>query len=174
MATPEALEGIRVLDFSTVGPAARCARTLADYGAEVVKIGAPPRQSGVQIEPVFHAYAGHRGMKRVRLDLKSADGVEAFLRLAESADVVLESFRPGVVDRLGIGWEALRAVNPRIVYCATSGFDTISNRQAGDIITLTKDGDLFTVQHSITPQLRGLRVFLQNERNSVIQLGNPI
>jgi alpha-methylacyl-CoA racemase len=122
MATPEALDGVRVLDFSTVGPAARCARTLADYGAEVVKVGAPPRQSGVQIEPVFHAYAGHRGMKRVRLDLKTPDGVEAFLRLSETADVVLESFRPGVVDRLGIGWAAVRAVNPRIVYCATSGF----------------------------------------------------
>ncbi len=133
MALAAALDGVRVLDFSTVGPAARCARTLADYGAEVVKIGAPPRKSGVQIEPVFHAYAGQRGMKRVRLDLKSGDGVEAFLRLAEGADVVLESFRPGVVDRLGIGWDAVRAVNPRIVYCATSGFgqDGPAARYAG-------------------------------------------
>lgn len=122
MATSEALGGIRVLDFSTVGPAARCARTLADYGAEVVKVGAPPKKSGVQIEPVFHAYAGQRRMKRVRLDLKSPDGVEAFLRLAEGADVVLESFRPGVAARLGVGWEAVRGVNPRIVYCATSGY----------------------------------------------------
>lgn len=133
MVSPAALDGFRVLDFSTVGPAARCARALADYGAEVVKIGAPPRKSGVQIEPVFHAYAGQRGMKRVRLDLKSADGVEAFLRLAEGADVVLESFRPGVVDRLGVGWDAVRGVNPRIVYCATSGFgqDGPAARYAG-------------------------------------------
>jgi alpha-methylacyl-CoA racemase len=122
VSAPPALDGVRVLDFSTVGPAARCARTLADYGAEVVKIGAPPRKSGVQIEPVFHAYAGQRGMKRVRLDLKALEGKDAFLRLAASADVVMESFRPGVVDRLGIGWDAVRAVNPRVVYCSTSGF----------------------------------------------------
>jgi alpha-methylacyl-CoA racemase len=116
------LDGVRVLDFSTVGPAARCARILADYGAEVIKIGAPPKKAGVQIEPAFWAYSGHRGMKRVRIDLKSPAGKDAFLRLAEGADVVLESFRPGVVDRLGIGYEAVRAVNPRIVYCSTSGF----------------------------------------------------
>ncbi len=111
-----------VLDFSTVGPAARCARILADYGARVVKVGAPPRKAGVQIEPHWWAYSGHRGMQRVRLDLKADDGREALLRMAEGADVVLESFRPGVVDRLGIGYEAVRARNPRIVYCATSGY----------------------------------------------------
>lgn len=140
MGDPGALEGYRVLDFSTVGPAARCARILADYGAEVVKIGAPPsRQAaaaarselqasgdkrfvGVQIEPAFWAYAGHRGMRRARLDLKSPAGRDAFLRLVAAADVVLESFRPGVADRLGIGWDAVRAANPRAVYCATSGY----------------------------------------------------
>jgi len=116
------LAGFRVLDFSTVGPAARCARILADYGAEVVKVGAPARRSGSQIEPAFWAYSGHRGMRRVRLDLKAPAGRGAFLRLAARADVVLESFRPGVADRLGVGWEAVRAANPRAVYCATSGF----------------------------------------------------
>jgi alpha-methylacyl-CoA racemase len=116
------LHGITVLDFATVGPAARCSRILADYGAEVVKIGAPPRRSGVQIEPAFHAYAGHRGMKRVRLDLKAPAGRDAFLRLAEKADVVIESFRPAVVGRLGIGYEDVRTVNPGIIYCSTSGY----------------------------------------------------
>jgi alpha-methylacyl-CoA racemase len=133
MSTPQALDGVRVLDFSTVGPAARCARVLADYGAEVVKVGAPPRKAAVQIEPVFHAYAGHRGMKRVRLDLKAPEGKEAFLKLAQRADVVLESFRPGVVDRLGIGYADVSALNPRIVYCSTSGFgqDGPAARYAG-------------------------------------------
>ena len=88
------LDGVRVLDFATVGPAARASRWLADYGAEVVKVGAPPRQSGVQIEPPYYAYSGHRGMRRVKLDLKADDGREAFLALARSADVVIESFRP--------------------------------------------------------------------------------
>lgn len=117
-----ALEGTTVLDLSTVGPAARCTRILADYGARVVKVGAPPRQGGVQIEPPFFAYAGGRGVQRVRLDLKAPAGRAAFLRLAEHADVVVESFRPGVVKRLGIGYDAVRAANPRIVYCSTSGY----------------------------------------------------
>jgi alpha-methylacyl-CoA racemase len=117
-----ALEGVRVLDFSTVGPAARCSRILADYGASVVKVGAPPRQSGVQIEPPFYAYSAQRGMRRARIDLKAPEGRSVFLRLAAGADVVIESFRPGVAARLGIGFDAVRGVNERIVYCSTSGY----------------------------------------------------
>jgi len=120
MASPH-LDGVRVLDFSTVGPAARCARILADYGAEVIKVGAPPK-SGVQREPPFHSYGANRGMRRIRIDLKSPAGRDAFLRLADRADVVLESFRPGVMRRLGIGWEDLHARNPRLVFCSTSGY----------------------------------------------------
>jgi alpha-methylacyl-CoA racemase len=126
MSSQPALEGITVLDFSTVGPAARCSRILADYGACVIKIGPPPRpQSQPQkapIEPPFFAYSGNRDMKRVRIDLKAADGKAAFLRLAATADVILESFRPGVVDRLGIGYQDIARINPRIVYCSTSGY----------------------------------------------------
>jgi alpha-methylacyl-CoA racemase len=116
------LAGVTVLDLSSVGPAARTSRWLADYGARVVKVGPPPKQSGVQIVPPFYAYSGHRGMERVLLDLKAATGRDAFLRLAARADVVIESFRPGVVDRLGIGDAAVREVNPSIVYCSTSGY----------------------------------------------------
>jgi len=125
-----ALDGIRVLDLASVGPAARASRTLADYGAEVVKLGAVPRAGGVQIIPPFYAYSGNRGMQRALLDLKADDGREAFLRLAEGADVIIESFRPGVVDRLGIGFEAVSARNPRIVYCSTSGFGQTGPRSA--------------------------------------------
>jgi alpha-methylacyl-CoA racemase len=116
------LEGVTVLDLASVGPAARTSRWLADYGARVVKVGPPPKQSGVQIVPPFYAYSGHRGMERVLLDLKSDAGRDAFLRLATKADVLIESFRPGVMERLGLGDAAVRAVNPRIVYCSTSGF----------------------------------------------------
>jgi alpha-methylacyl-CoA racemase len=119
---PPALEDITVLDFSTVGPAARCSRILADYGARVIKVGAPPKQGGVQIEPPYYAYSAHRGMQRVRIDLKAAEGKAAFFKLAAGADVILESFRPGVADRLGIGYADLRRVNARIVYCSTSGY----------------------------------------------------
>jgi alpha-methylacyl-CoA racemase len=116
------LAGITVLDFATVGPAARASRWLADYGATVVKVGAPPKRAGVQIEPPFYAYSGHRGMQRVQLDLKADAGRDAFLALATGADVVIESFRPGVVDRLGVGYDAVRDVNESIVYCSTSGY----------------------------------------------------
>lgn len=122
MTPTPALEGVTVLDFATVGPAARCSRILADYGATVVKIGAPPRKAGVQIEPAYHAYSGSRWMKRVRLDLKAPAGRAAFLKLAERADVVIESFRPGVVARLGIGFDDVSRRSPGIVYCSTSGY----------------------------------------------------
>src|SRR3954453_16747326 len=113
------LQGVTVLDLSTVGPAARASRWLADYGARVVKVGAP---EGLQIEPPFYAYSAHRGMEGVGVDLKSPEGLEQFLSLVDSADVLIESFRPGVVDRLGIGYDALKGRNPRIVYCSTSGY----------------------------------------------------
>ena len=116
------LDGITVLDLASVGPAARASRWLADYGASVVKVGPVPSRAGVQIVPVFHAYSGHRGMQRAQFDLKDPDGREAFLQLAETADVLIESFRPGVMARLGLGWDDVRARNPRIVYCSTSGY----------------------------------------------------
>jgi alpha-methylacyl-CoA racemase len=114
------LEGVTVLDLSTVGPAARASRWLADYGATVVKIGAVG--AGVQIEPPFHAYSAQRGLKRLLVDLKSSTGRDVFLRVADGADVVIESFRPGVVDRLGIGYAAVSARNPGVVYCSTTGY----------------------------------------------------
>lgn len=121
MTTP-ALDGIRVLDFASVGPGARASRMLSDYGAEVIKLGPTPKDGGKQIVPPYYAYSGHRLMRRGLLDLKADAGRDAYLALARGADVVLESFRPGVVDRLGIGYEATKAVNERIVYCSTSGF----------------------------------------------------
>ena len=117
-----ALQNIRVLDLASVGPGARASRTLADYGAEVIKIGAVPRAGAVQIVPPYYAYSGNRNMKRALFDLKADAGREAFLGLADTADVIIESFRPGLVARLGIGYEDVNQRNPRIVYCSTSGF----------------------------------------------------
>ncbi len=116
------LDGITVLNLASVGPAARCARMLSDYGARVIKIGPTPRKGGVQIQPPFHTYSASRGMEQVQIDMKNEEGKAAFLRLVENADVVIESFRPGVVNRLGIGFEDLKKINPRLVYCSTSGF----------------------------------------------------
>jgi len=122
MSLPPALDGVTVLDLASVGPAARCSRILADYGARVVKVGPPPRKAGLQVEPNYHAYSGSRWMQRVRIDLKAPAGKAAFLKLAEKADVVIESLRPGAVKRLGLGYDDLRALNPRVIYCSTSGY----------------------------------------------------
>jgi alpha-methylacyl-CoA racemase len=116
------LSGVTVLDLSSVGPAARATRLLADYGATVVKVGAVPGRGPAPVTPPFFAYSAQRGMRRVLLDVRHPDGLEAFLALAAGADVVVESFRPGVVDRLGIGYEQLRSVNGSIIYCSTSGY----------------------------------------------------
>jgi alpha-methylacyl-CoA racemase len=123
MSTPPApLAGVTVLDLSTVGPGTRCTRILADYGAAVVKVGVPPVKSKLQVQPAFWTYSANRGMQQVRIDLKDAGGKAAFLALARTADVVVESYRPGVMARLGLGYDDLRAVNPRIIVCSTSGY----------------------------------------------------
>ncbi len=116
------LAGVTVLDLASVGPAARCTRLLADYGADLVKVGPVPGDAGTQIAPPFFAYSGQRGARRALLDLKAEAGRRAFLALATGADVVVESFRPGVADRLGVGYQAVREVNPGVVYCSTSGY----------------------------------------------------
>ena len=116
------LGGITVLDLASVGPAARASRWLADYGARVIKIAPVPKDGSVQIEPPFHSYGGHRLMRRLCIDLKSDAGREAFLRLAAASDVVIESFRPGVMQSLGIGYDVVAERNPGIVYCSTSGY----------------------------------------------------
>lgn len=114
------LADVTVLDLSSVGPSSRCTRLLADYGAQVVKVGAPAERAGQQ--PPFFAYAGQRGMKKVTINLREPEGRDAFLALAKRADVVIESYRPGTVERLGIGYDDVRAVNPGIVYCSTTGY----------------------------------------------------
>jgi len=116
------LAGVTVLDLSSVGPASRASRMLADYGANVIKIGPTARKGAVQIQPPFHTYGAGRGMRQLRIDLKSGSGRATLLRLAAGADVLIESMRPGVANRLGIGFEDLRRVNPGIVYCSTSGY----------------------------------------------------
>lgn len=122
MSASPLLDRITVLNLASVGPAARAARTLADYGATVVQVGPLAAKGSVQIQPPFHTYGAGRGLSHISVNMKSDAGREGFLRLAEKADVVIESFRPGVVDRLGIGYADVSARNDRIVYCSTTGY----------------------------------------------------
>jgi alpha-methylacyl-CoA racemase len=125
---PKPLSGIRVLDLTRLLPGPVCTLHLADLGADVIKIedtgaGDYARTLGAEsgkIAPVFAAI--NRNKRAMRLDLKKREGVEVFLRLVRDADALVEGFRPGVVDRLGVGYAACCEINPRIVYCAISGY----------------------------------------------------
>ena len=122
-----ALSGLRVIDFTTTIAGPHCTRLLADLGAEVVKIEAPEGDM-MRTRPPMRSGAStsfgqlNAGKKSVALDLKSPDAVEAVRRLAATADVVVENFRPGVMRRFGLDYEALRPLKPDLVYCAISGY----------------------------------------------------
>jgi alpha-methylacyl-CoA racemase len=140
----EQLAGITVLDHSTVGPASRCTQILGDLGAQVIKIGPV---GGDRWPPPWFAYGAGRRTKRARFDLKSDRGRGAFLALASQADVIVDSFRPGVADKLGVGFEAVHVHNPRLIYCATSGygqFGPYRDRAGHDINYLAIGGFLAT------------------------------
>ncbi|MBV9335990.1 MAG: CoA transferase [Solirubrobacterales bacterium] len=128
-----ALDGLRVLDLTRLLPGGFCSLLLADFGADVIKVEdtrlgdyvrwAPPFHDGVEPSAASALFLSlNRGKRSIRLDLKCAPGREVLLRLARDADVVLESFRPGVLERLGVGYERLHAENPRLVYCAITGY----------------------------------------------------
>lgn len=116
------LEGFTIIDMASVGPAARATRILADYGMKVIKVSPVSAKSGKQIAPIYHAYSGGRGMQKIRVDLKSEAGRQVICQLAADSDAFIESFRPGVVARLGVGYQDLQAHNAGLVYCATSGY----------------------------------------------------
>lgn len=122
------LEGLRVLDVSAYIPGPMASLMLADMGADVIKIE-PPDGDGMRTlgprdeagTPLFHA-AVNAGKKICRIDLKSEAGRGTFMSLASQTDLLIEGFRPGVMDRLGLGYDVLRVRNPAMVYCALSGF----------------------------------------------------
>lgn len=138
------LAGIRIVEFShmVMGPAVGV--ILADLGADVIKVepvgGDQTRRllgSGAGYFPMFN-----RNKRSICLDLKSAKGLDAARRLAEKADIVIENFRPGTLDRLGLGYEALRAINERLIYCSAKGFlaGPYENRTALDEVTQMMGG----------------------------------
>jgi CoA:oxalate CoA-transferase len=121
------LEGIRVLDFSIMLAGPYCARLLADVGADVIKIE-PPEGDDMRLRTPLRdghsAYFGqlNAGKRSLALDLKSPDAIRLVHQLVSEADILVENFRPGVMDRLGLGYEALHAINPRLIYCSISGY----------------------------------------------------
>ena len=127
------LEGVRVLDLSRLLPGGFCSLLMADFGADVIKVEdtgmgdyvrwSPPHYEGADPSAGSALFlALNRGKTSIRINLKTEEGREVLLRLARDADVLLESFRPGVLDRLGVGPERLLEENPGLVYCAISGY----------------------------------------------------
>lgn len=147
------LHGIRVLDLTNVLAGPFCCHQLAHLGAEVIKVEVPKtgdlaRQLGAdpelnKIGMGVSFLAQNAGKKSVTANLKSEGGKEVLRRLVASADVLVENYRPGVMDRLGVGYEALRDINPRLIYCAISGFGQTgdwSDRPAYDQIVQGASG----------------------------------
>jgi len=153
------LDGIKIIDFSRVLAAPLATQTLAELGADVVKIERPHRGDETRsFEPRLPAgesayfFAFNRGKRSITLDLKTAEGARIARELTRDADVVVENFLPGVMDGMGLGYDSLRRVNPRLVYVATTGFgqtgplrdekgyDTIFQALSG-IMSMTGEAD---------------------------------
>ena len=128
MAEPDALLGMRILDLSRVLAGPYCSMLLADMGADVIKLEIPGRGDDSRQFPPFKGgeslyYVNmNRGKRSITLNLKHPEGRRVFLELVKRCDVLLENFRPGTMDRLGIGYPTLKEVNPRLVYASISGF----------------------------------------------------
>ena len=148
---PGPLQGIRVLDFTRVlaGPAASLA--LADLGAEVIKIEPPAGGDETRDFPPMRDGVSHyflsvnRGKKSIVIDLKSKEGGQLARDLAGECDILIENYRPGVMDRLGLGYETLAALNPRLIYCAISGFGMtgpLRDRPSFDLVLQAMSGAL--------------------------------
>lgn len=122
---PRPLDGVRVVEFSHMVMGPTCGLILADLGADVVKVEPAPRGDNTRYLPgsgsgIFGTY--NRNKRSVSVNLKSAEGLEFASRLVRESDVLIENFSAGVLDRLGLGYDAMQKVNPRLVYCALKGF----------------------------------------------------
>jgi crotonobetainyl-CoA:carnitine CoA-transferase CaiB-like acyl-CoA transferase len=162
------LEGVKVVDLSVFLPGPYLTMALADHGAEVVKVeppgeGDPGRHIGLSDGPstVFFRNV-NRGKRSVVLDLKTPEGREALLQLCDTADVFIESYRPGVMQRLGADYATVSARNPRIVYCSISAFGQdgpYRDRPAHDLATMALAGALsITLGRDGAPAMPGVAV----------------
>jgi crotonobetainyl-CoA:carnitine CoA-transferase CaiB-like acyl-CoA transferase len=150
------LEGIRVIDFTNLLPGPYATLRLAELGAEIIKIeppngGDPARHVSPKIDGTGAIFlANHRNKQSVELDLKTDEGRTAAMSLIEDADVVIEGFRPGVMRKLGLDYDAVRVINPRIVYCSLTGYG-----QTGPLAHLAGHDLNYVALSGVLAQLRG-------------------
>jgi len=145
------LQGIRVIDLTRVLAGPFCTQSLGDLGAEILKIEPPERGDETRHFPPFIAGESHyflginRNKKSLVVDLQHPAGAEILRRLVTTSDILVENYRPGVMDRLGLGYETLAALNPRLIYCAISGFGLtgpLRDKPSFDIVTQALTGAL--------------------------------
>lgn len=162
-----ALSGFKVLDLSRLLPGPFCSMLLADMGADVIKVEDPKQGDYIRWWPPkigqnsgFHVVL-NRNKRSFTLNLKAPEGREIFHKLVVDADVLLEGFRPGVMQRLGLGYDDLKAVNPRLVYCAITGYGVDggrSQRAGHDINYLALNGVLSYSGRNGIPTLTGVQI----------------
>jgi crotonobetainyl-CoA:carnitine CoA-transferase CaiB-like acyl-CoA transferase len=169
------LDGIKILDFSHALAGPYCTLLLGDYGAEVYKLEARSGDMGRGWGPPFAGgissffLALNRGKRGISIDLKQEEGVDLCLRLIDRMDVLIENFRPGSMDRLGLGYEAMHRRNPRLIYCSISGYgqngpsrdeaamDLVVQSSSGLLsITGTEDGESVRCGYGVTDVTAGL------------------
>lgn len=176
------LQGVRVLEIAQYIAGPMAGQQLADFGAEVIKIerpgGGDPFRTYAGGRNIlnygFNFRAWNRNKKSLVLDLGAPDAQQIVHRIARDVDVVLENFRPGVMDRLGIGYEALKAMNPGIIYCAISGFSAdgpYRSRPAFDTVGQALSGMLYLFSDPDNPRLRGPTVA---DQVTALQASNAI
>ena len=160
---PGALHGLRVLDLTWVLAGPYASMILTDLGADVVKLERPPhgdvaRTTGPFVEhESIYFQSINRGKRSIAIDLRGAEGKELFLQLVEQADVVMENFTAGTMERLGLGYDVLRARNPRIIYSATSGFGQdgpLKDKPALDIVIQGMGGVMSITGYADGPPAR--------------------
>lgn len=157
MFKPGALSGITVIDLSRLLPGPYCSMILADHGARVIAVESKQFMSdGLFFNTI------NRNKEHLSLNLKSKKGKQIFLRLIQSADVMLEGFRPGVVDRLGVDYESMRKVNPRIIYCSITGYGQdgpFRDRVGHDVNYLSYSGVLNLIgEPDRPPSIPGIQI----------------
>lgn len=167
-AAPRPLDGIRVLDLTRLLPGPWATVMLADMGAEIIKVEAPGGGDFVRWMPPMVGEMGaafvtlNRGKRSVVVDLKRPGGSGVLARLAQGCDVLVEGFRPGVLDRLGVGYDTLRAENPGLIYCSISGYgaQSLMRDRAGHDVCYAALGGILGVSGPADgpPQLPGVQI----------------
>lgn len=166
------LAGLRILDLTRLLPGPAATMHLADFGADVIKVedtgegdylrGFPPQVNngeGTRVNAIFEAV--NRGKRSIRIDLKSAAGRDVLLKLVDTADALVEGFRPGVMARLGLGWDVLHARNPKLVVCSLSGYGQngpLAQAAGHDINYLATSGVLDQIRAQGKPAIPNLQL----------------